>query len=160
MGLEHLPHVHSARHAERIEHDVDRSSIGEVRHVLLGNDLGDNALVPVTSGHLVSDGKLALAGDEDLDLFNDTGINIIAAFDATEVLFLLILKVGEAVLELTDDLADLVANRTRVDLNHAVDAGQFTQEHLGDLAVGGDDDLAGLAVDDVQGDLLAEENIG
>ena len=40
------------------------------------------------------------------------------------------------------------------------DGGQLAQEGLGDLAVGGDDDLARLAVDDVERDLLAEEDVG
>ena len=142
MGLENLADVHSARHSERVEHDVDGRTIGEEGHVLLRDDLGDDALVTVTSGHLVTDGELALAGDEDLDLLDDAGIDIISALDAAEVLLLLVLEIGEAVLKLSDDLADLVADRARVDLDHVVDAGQLAQEHLGDLAVGGDDDLA------------------
>jgi hypothetical protein len=35
------------------------------------------------------------------------------------------------------------------------DGGQLAQERLRDLAVGRDDDFAGLAVDDVERDLLA-----
>jgi len=160
MGLENLADVHAARHAERVEHDVDGRAVGEVGHVLLGDDLGDDALVAVAAGHLVTDGKLALAGDEDLDLLDDAGIDVIAAFDAAEVLLLLVLEVGETVLELPDDLADLVADRARVDLDHVVDARELAQEHLGDLAVGRDDDLAALAIDDVERDLLAEQDVG
>ena len=63
-------------------------------------------------------------------------------------------------LELADDLADLVADRARIDLDHIVDAGKLAQEHLGDLAVGRDDDLAAFAVDDVERDLLAEQDVG
>jgi hypothetical protein len=39
-------------------------------------------------------------------------------------------------------------------------AGQLAQQRLGDLAVGRDDDLAGLAVDHVERDLLAEQDVG
>jgi hypothetical protein len=40
------------------------------------------------------------------------------------------------------------------------DGRQLAQERLGDLAVGRDDDLARLAVDDVERDLLAEQDVG
>ena len=64
VGFEHLTDVHTARHAERIEHDVDRRSVAEERHVFLRHDAGDDALVPVAARHLVADAKLALRGDE------------------------------------------------------------------------------------------------
>src|SRR5205823_7512381 len=34
MGLEDLAHIHSARHAERVQYDIDRRTVVEVRHVL------------------------------------------------------------------------------------------------------------------------------
>ena len=40
------------------------------------------------------------------------------------------------------------------------DGGELAQQRLGDLAVGRDDDFAGLAVDDVERDLFAEEDVG
>ena len=63
MGLEHLTDVHPARHTERVEDDVDGRAVGEVGHVLEGQDLGDDALVAVASGELVADRDLALLGD-------------------------------------------------------------------------------------------------
>ena len=63
MGLEDLADVHPARHAERVEDDVDRAAVGQERHVLLRQDLGDDALVAVAAGHLVADRDLALLGD-------------------------------------------------------------------------------------------------
>ena len=54
VGLEDLTDVHAARHAERIEHDVNRGAVGEERHVLLGHDLGHHTLVAVAPGHLVA----------------------------------------------------------------------------------------------------------
>ena len=67
VGLEDLADVHPARHAERVEHDVDRSPVLEERHVLLGDDLRDHALVAVAAGELVALGDLALLGDVDAD---------------------------------------------------------------------------------------------
>ena len=66
VGLEDLPDVHARRHAQRVQHDVDRRAVGHVRHVLLGEDPRDDALVAVAAGHLVADRELALDGDVDL----------------------------------------------------------------------------------------------
>ena len=63
VRLEDLTDVHTRRHAERIEDDLDRRSIGQVRHVFFRQDAGDDALVAVAAGHLVADGELALHGD-------------------------------------------------------------------------------------------------
>ena len=62
MGLEDLSDVHTLRHAERVEHDVDRLTIGQERHVFLRHDARNDTLVAVTSGHLVADRDLALLG--------------------------------------------------------------------------------------------------
>ena len=61
MRFEHLTDVHAARHAERVEDDVDGLAVGGVRHVLDRQDLGDDALV-VAAGELVTDADLALLG--------------------------------------------------------------------------------------------------
>ena len=63
VRLEHLPHVHAGRDAERVEDDVDRRAVREVGHVLDRQDLGDHALVAVAAGELVADADLALLGD-------------------------------------------------------------------------------------------------
>ena len=38
VRLEDLPDVHAARHAERVEHEVDRRAVLQVRHVLFRQD--------------------------------------------------------------------------------------------------------------------------
>ena len=65
VRLEHLADVHAGRDAERVEDDVDGRAVGEVRHVLDREDLGDHALVAVAAGELVADADLALLGDVD-----------------------------------------------------------------------------------------------
>src|SRR5262249_8062574 len=45
VGLQHLADVHTARHTQLVEHDVDRSAVLEERHVLDRHDLRDDALV-------------------------------------------------------------------------------------------------------------------
>src|SRR6187399_2711194 len=51
----------------RVQDHVDRAAVLEERHVLLGDDPGDHALVAVTAGELVALGDLALLRDVDAD---------------------------------------------------------------------------------------------
>ena len=78
VGLQDLPDVHARRHAERVQHDVDRRAVRQVRHVRLGQDPRDDALVPVAAGHLVADRELALHGDVDLDHLDDARRELVA----------------------------------------------------------------------------------
>src|ERR1051325_2666377 len=55
VRLENLTDVHARRHAQRIQNDLDRRSIRQVRHVFFRKDACDDALVSVTTGHLVAD---------------------------------------------------------------------------------------------------------
>src|SRR5271169_626839 len=73
MGFEDLTDIHSARDAERIKDDIDRSAVLEIRHVLARHDARDHALVAVTAGHLVPGLQLALYGNEGLDHFHHAG---------------------------------------------------------------------------------------
>src|SRR2546430_5261679 len=63
VGLEDLAQVHAARHSERVEHDVDRGAVRQVRHVLRRHDPGDHALVAMAAGHLVAGRDLPPLGD-------------------------------------------------------------------------------------------------
>ncbi len=63
MRLEDLSDVHARRHADRTQDDLDGAPVGQERHVLHGQDLGDHALVAVPPGHLVALGDLALLRD-------------------------------------------------------------------------------------------------
>ena len=114
----------------------------------------------MASGHLITHRKLTLGGDIDLDLLDDTGIELFTGFDAIHFLVVLALQFIKALFELADDLADLVADRRRVDLDPIIDICQLLQQRLGDLAVGRDDDLASLTIENVERDLLTEEDVG
>ena len=67
VRLEDLADVHPRRHAQRIQHDVDRRAVGHVRHVFDRHDLRDHALVAVAAGHLVARLQAALDRDVHLD---------------------------------------------------------------------------------------------
>ena len=74
IRLEKLPEVHARRHAERVEDDVHRPSVGKERHVAARKDARNDALVSVAAGHLVADGKVLLVDEEHPDLLDDFAI--------------------------------------------------------------------------------------
>src|SRR5262245_21814913 len=78
VRLEHLPEVHPARHAERVQDDVDRRPVRQERHVLLGQDRRDHALVAVAAGELVAVGDLPLLGHVHADQLVDAGRQLVA----------------------------------------------------------------------------------
>ncbi len=86
VRFENLAHVHTRRHAERVENDLDRRSIGQIRHVFLGKNARDHALVAVAAGHLVADGELALHGDVDLDQLDDARRQLVALLQLGDLL--------------------------------------------------------------------------
>src|SRR5262249_38345100 len=135
------------------------SSVREERHVFFGNDLGDDAFVTMASGHFVTDRQLTLRGDVDFDGFNNAAVNAFAGFSAFDFLVILHLEIVELLFEAADDFVDLVANRRRIDFDAIVNLRQLAQERLGDLAIGWDDDFAGLAVDHVERNFFAKQNI-
>ena len=77
----------------------------------------------------------------------------VIAVDAIE------LKLGELVLVLRDDFADLVPNRAWIDLDVIMRHRQLSQECLGDFTIGWNNDLAVLGVDDVERNFFAEQDI-
>ena len=79
VRFQNLAHVHTAGNAQRIEHDLDRRAVGQERHVLDRQDLGDHALVAVAAGHLVADRDHALGGDVDLHHLQHAAAQLVAA---------------------------------------------------------------------------------
>src|SRR5690625_5423559 len=61
-----LAEVHSRRHTQRVQQDVDRRSIIQERHVFFRDDPGDDTLVTVPAGPRVIDLDLTLLGGLDL----------------------------------------------------------------------------------------------
>jgi hypothetical protein len=78
VRLQDLPDVHARRHAERVENDVHGLSVLVVGHVLDGHDHGDNALVAVTAGHLVTGLDAPLDRQIDLDDLEHAGRQVVA----------------------------------------------------------------------------------
>jgi hypothetical protein len=85
VGFEDLTDVHARRHAQRVQNDVDRRAVFQVRHVFERVDLGDNPLVAVTAGHLVARLQLALHRDEHLDDLHHARGQIVATLDLLDL---------------------------------------------------------------------------
>ena len=138
VRLEDLADVHPARHAERVEDDVDRGAVRQERHVLGRQDLGDDALVAVAAGHLVADRDLALLGDGHADQAVDARLQVVVEL-ATELADL-------------DDLAALAVGQAQRAVLHL--AGLLTEDRPQEALLGGQLGLAlgrDLADEDVAG---------
>src|SRR3954451_1953966 len=98
VRLQDLADVHARWDAERVEDDVDRSPVRQERHVLLRQDLGYNALVAVSAGHLVADADLALCSNADADQAIDAGqeLSALLAVELRDLDDLAALAVGQA----------------------------------------------------------------
>ena len=59
----------------------------------------------------------------------------------------------------SDDLADLVADRARIDLDVIVNHRQLAQQRLRDLAIRWNDDLAGFGVHHIERNFFAQKNV-
>src|SRR2546423_1159370 len=106
VGLENLSDVHTARHAERVEDDVDRATVGEEWHVLLGNDAGNDTFVAVASRHLVADRDLSLLRHVNLHQLNHAWRQLVRLQHAIDPLLRLLLELGLFIVGQVDDVAD------------------------------------------------------
>src|SRR5581483_8582870 len=84
VSFQNLADIHAAGNAQRIEHDLHRRAVGEEGHVLLGYDPSHDAFVAVAAGHFIANAQFAFAGNIDLDLLDNAGVNVVAAFDAID----------------------------------------------------------------------------
>ena len=99
VGFEHLTDVHAGRHAQRVEHDVHRTAIGVVGHVLDRDDGGNHALVAMTAGHLVARLDAALHGKVDLDHLHHARSEVIALRDLGLLVLVAALELAVLVLQ-------------------------------------------------------------
>src|SRR5262249_28367992 len=86
VRLQDLPYVHTAGYAQRIQNDLHRRAIGQIRHVLFRQYAGDDTLVAVASGHLVAHAQLALHGDVDLHQLDHARRQFVALLQLADAL--------------------------------------------------------------------------
>ena len=81
MNLHNLSQIHTSGHAQRIQENIYGFAIWQIGHILLGNNLRDDALIPVAAGHLITYGQFSLLSHIDFDKLNHAGCEFIAAND-------------------------------------------------------------------------------
>src|SRR5437868_14857960 len=86
VRLQNLTDIHTGRHTERVKHDLNRSSILQIWHVLVRKNASDYALVAMTSRHLVANRKLALHGDVNLHQLDHARRKLIALLQLRDFL--------------------------------------------------------------------------
>ena len=95
VRLENLTEVHTSRNAQRVQDDVHLRSIFQERHVFRLHDTSDDALVSVTSSHLVTDAQLTLGCDGHFDHFQHARRKFVATLHLIQLTFLLCLNLSQ-----------------------------------------------------------------
>ena len=67
MHLQDLSDVHSGRYAQRVQHDIQRTSVRQERHILYRKYAGNDTLVTMTSCHLITYRNLTFLGNVNAD---------------------------------------------------------------------------------------------
>ena len=67
VDLKHLSDIHTRRHTKRIQNNIQRAPVRKKRHILYRKHTGNDTLVTVTSGHLISYRYLSLLRDVNSD---------------------------------------------------------------------------------------------
>ena len=60
VDFQHLSDIHTRRHTQRVQYDIQRTAVWQEWHIFYRKHTGNNTLVTVTSGHLITNGNLSL----------------------------------------------------------------------------------------------------
>ena len=80
VKLENLSQVHTRRYAERCQKNIDWTTVFGVWHVFFRQDAGNNALVTVTTGELVSNRYVTNLSHSDVDALDNAALELISGF--------------------------------------------------------------------------------
>ena len=163
VGFQNLAHVHTGRHAQRVEHDLHRRSVRQVRHVLFRQDARDHALVAVAAGHLVAHRKLALHGDVDLHQLDHARRQFVALAQLGDLFVGDLFEHRDLPRRHLFDFVDLLVEpRVLVGQAHALQVARFhlLDELARQLGVLREQALVGLFVVQVGQQLLAFQQAG
>src|SRR5690606_26392405 len=161
VRLQDLADVHPARHAERVQDDLDRRAVRQEGHVLLRDDPRHDPLVPVTARHLVADADLALLGDVDLDELDHARRELVRLEDLVDLVLDLLADTLDPPLRLIDDETDPLTRIPLLDLERRqIDLGEvdLRQDLVGQAGPLLEVRLDGPALQH-QGDRLAAEQL-
>ena len=60
VNLQHLSNVHTGRYTQRVQHDIQWTSVRKEWHILNRKYTGNDTLVTMTTSHLITDRDLSL----------------------------------------------------------------------------------------------------
>ena len=78
MDLQDLSDIHTGRHAQRVQHDVQRTSVGQIRHIFYRKHAGNDTLVTMTACHLITNRDFSLLCNVNADCLVYSGCQLIA----------------------------------------------------------------------------------
>ena len=132
MGFENLSNVHTRRHAKRIQNEIDRGTVGHVRHVLFRHDDRHHTLVAVPAGHLVANAQLPLHGNVDLDHLDDPRRQLVTSTELDDLFLSGVLNLIELAFCRLSHIGHAFMNHVRIlDANPQKPVtGQFDQRLL------------------------------
>ena len=78
MDLQDLSDIHTGRHAQRVQDDVQRTFVGQIRHIFYRKHAGNDTLVTMTTCHLIAYGDFSLLCDINADCLIYSGCQLIA----------------------------------------------------------------------------------
>ena len=73
MSFKNLADIHARGHAQRVEYDINGSTVRQEGHIFLTADIGDDAFVTVPTGHFIADGDFAFLSNVNAYLTIDAG---------------------------------------------------------------------------------------
>ncbi len=110
MSFQNLANVHSRRHAERIEHDVDRGTVFQIGHIFLRYDHRYHALVAVAACHFVARLNATLDGQVNLDHFQHAGGQVVTLHELAALFVELFVEGLALLVEVPSDFFELLVD--------------------------------------------------
>ena len=100
VGFKDLANVHTRRNAQRVQNDIDRRTVFEVRHVFNRHNARYDTLVPVTAGHLVTRLHFTFNRDKDFDHLHHARRQFVTSLQLVDLVVETSLKNSNRFLEL------------------------------------------------------------
>ena len=80
MNLQHLSDIHTGRHTQGVQHNIQGTSVGKEGHILHRKHSGNHTLVSMTACHLIAHGNLSLLGNVNAHGLVHAGSQLVSVF--------------------------------------------------------------------------------
>ena len=96
VRFQNLSDVHTGRHAQRVQYNVNRGAVFHIRHILQRQNAGNRTFVTVASGNLIAGLNFTLGRNEDFNHLQNARQQIIAALYFFNLVFKVFLNLFDA----------------------------------------------------------------